>query len=349
MRLQKRITYIPFEHFTNIEYLAEGGFSKIYKAVWEDGPITGWKSSNGSFRRRKREIVLKRFNNSENIDSSFLNELEIYIKIGGENFRIGHIFGVTQDSQTRDIMLVIEFVKDGDLHHFLLKHNEIDSTSKLIILRETAKLLGDIHKQKIIHRDLHSVNILINYMYNTRYGVFVKINDFGISRPANEWTDKEVYGVIPYIAPEILREEKFTTASDIYSFGMIMWEITSGQKPFSDRNHHDINLINDICNGIRPPIINGTPQPFIDLMIKCWENDPSKRPTADIIVKIIQKMIDKDMLKDKIELPTIKNTKIVTHPHAVFTSRPLSSMIRAASALQYTQLNYLSFAGEEYL
>ncbi|RIB30193.1 GDP dissociation inhibitor-domain-containing protein [Gigaspora rosea] len=110
---------------------------------------------------------------------------------------------------------------------------------------------------------------------------------------------------------------------------MIMWEITSGQKPFSDRSH-DINLIIDICNGIRPPIINGTPQPFIDLMTKCWENDPSKRPTADAVKDIIHDMYN----NDKIELPTINNTKIATHPQAVFTSRPLSSLIRTASVLQ---------------
>ncbi|RIB17992.1 kinase-like domain-containing protein [Gigaspora rosea] len=353
LKVKNKMTYIPFEQFTNIEYIAEGGFSKIYKAVWEDGPITGWSEKKGCFRRRKREIVLKRLNNSENIDSSFLNELEAYIKIvgkesnpfvrgsrgGGSGYqsRINNLFGITQDPQTRDFMLVIDFVKDGDLHHFLLNHNEIDSFSKLSILENTAKQLMKIHNQKIIHRDFHSGNILIHKL---SAGVSVNINDFGISRPASESSDKEVYGVIPYIAPEILREEKFTTASDIYSFGMIMWEITSGQKPFSDRSH-DIHLIIDICNGIRPPIINDTPQPFVDLMMKCWENDPSKRPTADMIYRFINGM-------HKIELPTIKNTKFATHPQAVFTSRPLSTLIRTASALQYTQLNCLSFAGEEY-
>ncbi|CAG8803850.1 3179_t:CDS:1, partial [Racocetra fulgida] len=68
LNVKNRITYIPFEQFTNIEYLAEGGFSKIYKAIWEDGPITGWHSNRGDFRRRERKIVLKKFNNSENID-----------------------------------------------------------------------------------------------------------------------------------------------------------------------------------------------------------------------------------------------------------------------------------------
>ncbi|CAG8749811.1 14312_t:CDS:1, partial [Racocetra fulgida] len=58
---------------------------------------------------------------------------------------------------------------------------------------------------------------------------------------------KEIYGVIPYIAPEIFIREKYTTVSDIYSFGMIMWEMTTGQKPFYDRNH-DEYLILDILN-----------------------------------------------------------------------------------------------------
>ncbi|CAG8754707.1 11490_t:CDS:2, partial [Gigaspora rosea] len=65
-------------------------------------------------------------------------------------------------------------------------------------------------------------------------------------------------------------------------------------------------------------------------MTKCWENDPSKRPTADAVKDIIHDMYN----NDKIELPTINNTKIATHPQAVFTSRPLSSLIRTASVLQ---------------
>ncbi|KAF0332948.1 serine/threonine protein kinase, partial [Gigaspora margarita] len=101
----------------------------------------------------------------------------------------------------------------------------------------------------------------------------------------------------------------------------------------------------DICNGIRPPIINGTPQSFIDLMMKCWDTDPSKRPTADMIVENINHIITDIIYVNKIELPTIQNTKVATHPHAVFTSRPLSSLIRTASALQ----NCLPFTGEKYL
>ncbi|CAG8592458.1 4071_t:CDS:1, partial [Cetraspora pellucida] len=71
LKVKNRITYIPFEQFTNIKYLSEGGFSKIYKAIWKDGPITGWNSKKECFTRSEREIVLKRLNNSEILTAAF--------------------------------------------------------------------------------------------------------------------------------------------------------------------------------------------------------------------------------------------------------------------------------------
>ncbi|RIB21651.1 kinase-like domain-containing protein [Gigaspora rosea] len=86
-------------------------------------------------------------------------------------------------------------------------------------------------------------------------------------KPANSIAQKKIYGVIPYIAPEIFIDEGYTKASDIYSFGMIMWEMITGQNPFSDSNHNEL-LVLDILNGLRPEIINNLPQEYIDLMKK---------------------------------------------------------------------------------
>ena len=97
----------------------------------------------------------------------------------------------------------------------------------------------------------------------------------------------EVYGVLPYIAPEIIRGRPCTPASDIYSFSMIMWEFTSGDLPFDNRNH-DVELMIEICKGERHEIIENTPQCYIDLMKKCWDEDPLKRPTALEILNIIE-------------------------------------------------------------
>ncbi|RGB42182.1 kinase-like domain-containing protein, partial [Rhizophagus diaphanus] len=89
-----------------------------------------------------------------------------------------------------------------------------------------------------------------------------------------------VFGVLPFIAPEVLRGNPYTPASDIYSFSMIMWEFTSGVPPFKNRAH-DLQLSLSICeDGERPKIIENTPKCYRDLMKKCWDEDPLKRPSS---------------------------------------------------------------------
>src|SRR6185295_6119992 len=86
----------------------------------------------------------------------------------------------------------------------------------------------------------------------------------------------------PYLAPEVLSKKPYTEKSDIYSFGMIMWEHTTGKKPFHDRPHNHL-LISDILNGERPQIANDTPEFYAELMKRCWDYDPKNRPTAEEI------------------------------------------------------------------
>ncbi|CAI2164867.1 4729_t:CDS:2 [Funneliformis geosporum] len=106
------------------------------------------------------------------------------------------------------------------------------------------------------------------------------IGDLGISKSATETSDNnEIYGIIPYMAPEIFKGGQYTTSSDIYSFGMIMWELMVGRRPFWDQPH-DTDLIIKICDGVRPPIITDAPIGYIELLKKCWDPDPNKRPKS---------------------------------------------------------------------
>jgi len=89
---------------------------------------------------------------------------------------------------------------------------------------------------QICNRDLYSGNILYGNSSNKHP---VVISDLGISKSSMDNDDDEIYGIIPYIAPEILQEKEYTTASDIYSFGMIMWELMTGRKPFWDQDHDE--------------------------------------------------------------------------------------------------------------
>ncbi|CAI2183909.1 4581_t:CDS:2 [Funneliformis geosporum] len=114
------------------------------------------------------------------------------------------------------------------------------------------------------------------------------IGDLGISKPvSSEEDDNEIYGIIPYVAPEIFLGQKYTKASDIYSFGMIMWEFLTGRRPFWDKIH-DTELIIDICDNIRPETDINAPEGYIELIQSCWDSVPYNRPTADDIISKIK-------------------------------------------------------------
>ena len=163
----------------------------------------------------------------------------------------------------------------------LISENHTELTWEKIIrmLCDISDGLSKIHQQNYHHKDFHSGNILNSFVRHC--GIISVISDFGLSRPANESsTDKAVYGVLPFVAPEVLQGGEYTRAADVYGFGMIMWEIISGEPPFIDREY-DQYLIRDICiNQLRPLIPEYAPEPYVTLMKQCWDPIPTNRPTA---------------------------------------------------------------------
>ncbi|POG60297.1 kinase-like domain-containing protein, partial [Rhizophagus irregularis DAOM 181602=DAOM 197198] len=112
-----------------------------------------------------------------------------------------------------------------------------------------------------------------------------QIGDLGLSQPSNNTSsNNEIYGVIPYIAPEIFRGSGFSKESDVYCMGMIMWELTTGCKPFAN-DEHEIELAFKILDGERPKITENTPECYASLMKSCWDPDPKKRPSMTEIRK----------------------------------------------------------------
>ncbi|CAI2169745.1 17825_t:CDS:2 [Funneliformis geosporum] len=100
---------------------------------------------------------------------------------------------------------------------------------------------------------------------------------------------KSIYGNLPYIAPEVIAGKEVTTASDIYSIGIIMWELSSGQSPFLNYNHtYDFAL--RIVSGMRPKILSGTPSEYRRIMKQCWDAIPQNRPTVFTLVNEIEKL-----------------------------------------------------------
>jgi serine/threonine protein kinase len=112
-------------------------------------------------------------------------------------------------------MIIMEFAERGNLRNALSSNfNKILWKEKLVYLSNSALDLKNLHSLGYFHKDFHSGNILLDYD-ESNY-----ISDFGLSGPSNEKKlNKKIYGVLPYIAPEILNGEPYTLSSDIYSFG----------------------------------------------------------------------------------------------------------------------------------
>lgn len=359
---RSKLEFIPYKQFTNIEYLNKGGFSEIYKATWVDGPITRWCPKKKRFNRKGNyDVVLKILNNSEKMDSDYLNELKHFFHcrkdgdndgppyitkvLTKDNIRVDNTLhqylGITQHPETKKYVIVIEFAQNNDLHYFLSKKaNTLSWLEKLRLLYKISIGLNLIHQRKIIHRDLHSGNILISQNNEPA------IADLGISKPVNELSDS-IYGIIPYIAPEVFKERKFTEYSDIYSFGMIIWEVISGRRPFSDRKHDEYLILN-ILDGLRPKIPNNIPHELVEFMEICWHRDPKKRKQVlpnsfwnvregywgNELYELIRRTEEGEIKFPENECTNILQPKI--NDQAVYSSRLLNSLINKALTLQST-------------
>jgi serine/threonine protein kinase len=135
------------------------------------------------------------------------------------------VYGITQDPETKDYMMVLQYAENGSLRNYLDKsYGRLTWEYKFVDLWFIASGLKNIHENELIHRDLHIGNIL--YFSN-----YASITDMGLCKPADynasENTKNSIYGVLPYIAPEILRGQIYTKAADIYSFGITMYEVIS--------------------------------------------------------------------------------------------------------------------------
>jgi len=173
---------------------------------------------------------------------------------------------------------------DIDLRKYLQQnHNQLMWAERIKIAYDIISDLYFVHKEGAIHRDLHSGNILYSQFQNRWC-----ISDLGFCGPANK-SSKCIYGNLPYIAPEVIAGKGYTFASDIYSIGILMWEISSCQPPFIEYEHN-FDLVMNIINGMRPKIIPGTPLEYENLMKQCWDADPLERPDTTTLRNKIRNM-----------------------------------------------------------
>ncbi|RIA95555.1 kinase-like domain-containing protein, partial [Glomus cerebriforme] len=178
--------------------------------------------------------------------------------------------------------LVLDFMENGSLRSYLDQNfNSIIWQRRLNIMFNISMGLYHIHNFNLIHKDLHLGNVLLSLIGDSCNAC---ISDSGFCKPADEDSlNSDNYGVMPYMAPEILRGKKYTKASDIYSFGIIMNEIISIIPSFNNEPH-DRNLASDICHGKCLRIREEVPEFLKELIQKCWDANPENRPTSKEIV-----------------------------------------------------------------
>ena len=159
--------------------------------------------------------------------------------------------------------------------------------------------LMDIHNLKLIHGNLHSGNVLRDCNGSQGFTYITDVGNYSPPSKEDEWaitftdinlsflsTPEPLYGVLPYTAPELLHGSPRTEHSDVYSLGMIMYEIAASIPPFSWRPHNHA-LAADICRGLRPEIPENAPKCYVKLMVQCWDADPSRRPNVREIEKTL--------------------------------------------------------------
>ncbi|GES75091.1 kinase-like domain-containing protein [Rhizophagus clarus] len=269
--------WIPYDNFQSIRYLTKGGCSEIYTAIWNDGHFIEWDSKKRQLKRIGNQwIVLKRLKNVENANQSWFQEAKSHLIISNKHSNVVQYYGLTRDPSNGNYMLVMQYMNKGLRKHLQQNHKQLKWKEKIQIAVDIIEALLRVHAEKAIHKDLHSGNILFKARFY--------ISDLGFSGPADKPL-KSIYGNLPYIAPEVIVEKKYTFKSDIYSIAMLMWEISSGQAPFINYEHN-YNLAMDIVNGMRPKIVSGTPLEYENLMKICWDADPSKRLDINTLLEI---------------------------------------------------------------
>ena len=234
----------------------------------------------------------------------------------------------------------MEYAQYGSLRQYLDKSfNSLNWNEKLYQLYFITAGLSRIHEKGLIHHDFHCGNILLT-------GISSKITDLGLCKPANathQSGDKKIYGVLPYVAPEVLRGKEYTQASDIYGFGIIAYEVYTGLPPYHDIVH-DKFLAAKICQGLRPKSDYKIPQLILDVIKQCWDADPLKRSKAKELYDLFYglyynvrsekqavineqiKEVEEANKKLSFSTATSLSTGILsytTHAQAVYTSRLL--------------------------
>uniref|UniRef100_A0A1A9WPB9 Tyrosine-protein kinase n=1 Tax=Glossina brevipalpis TaxID=37001 RepID=A0A1A9WPB9_9MUSC len=253
-----------------LEKIGRGNFGDVYKAKLKSSSL---------------DVAVKtcRMTLPDEQKRKFLQEGRILKQYDHPN--IVKLIGICVQKQP--IMIVMELVPGGSLLNNLRKNsNHLTMRQQMGMCRDAAAGMRYLESKNCIHRDLAARNCLVDFEN------CVKISDFGMSREEEEYIVSDGMKQIPvkWTAPEALNFGKYTSLCDVWSYGILMWEIFSrGDTPYSGMSNSRAR--ERIDAGYRMPAPENTPPEMYRLMLKCWSAEPESRPHFDEIFNVVDALI----------------------------------------------------------
>ncbi|XP_020855492.1 ephrin type-A receptor 5 isoform X6 [Phascolarctos cinereus] len=265
----------------------------------------------------------------------FLGEASIMGQFDHPN--IIHLEGVV--TKSKPVMIVTEYMENGSLDTFLKKNDGQFTVIQLVgMLRGIASGMKYLSDMGYVHRDLAARNILINS------NLVCKVSDFGLSRvleddPEAAYTTRGGKIPIRWTAPEAIAFRKFTSASDVWSYGIVMWEVVSyGERPYWEMTNQDV--IKAVEEGYRLPSPMDCPAALYQLMLDCWQKDRNSRPKFDEIVSMLDKLIrNPSSLKTLVNASSRVSNLLAEHgPLGTGAYRSVGEWLEAIKMGRYTEI-----------